>query len=47
MCRYVDNFAHGSSQWEGFPITVDVASEAILLGCKVTSCGLNTDLLPQ
>ena len=20
--RYVDNFAHGSSQWEGFPITV-------------------------
>ena len=45
VCRYVDNFAHGSSQWEGFPITVDVASEAILLGCKVTSCGLNTDLL--
>ena len=43
MCgRYVDNFAHGSSQWEGFPITVDVASEAILLGCKVE---LSTDLL--
>ena len=42
VCRYVDNFAHGSSQWEGFPITVDVASEAILLGCKVE---LNTDLL--
>ena len=52
VCRYVDNFAHGSSQWEGFPITVDVASEAILLGCKVElmgpltclSCDLNTEL---
>ena len=37
---YVENFAHGSEQWEGFPITVDVPYEAISLGCKgITSDG--------
>jgi len=32
--QYVKNYAHGSSQWEGFPIEVDVTSTDILLGCK-------------
>ena len=32
--QYVENFAHGSQQWEGFPIAVDVPYEAILLGCQ-------------
>jgi len=32
--QYVKNYAHGSSQWEGFPIEVDVTSSDILLGCK-------------
>jgi len=35
--NYVENFAHGSEQWEGFPIQVDVPYEAILLGCKGSS----------
>merc|ERR1712038_452881 len=35
--NYVENFAHGSQQWEGFPISVDVPYEAILLGCKGAS----------
>ena len=32
--EYVENFAHGSQQWEGFPIEVDVPYEAIMLGCQ-------------
>merc|ERR1712066_219071 len=32
--QYVKNFAQGSSQWEGFPITVDVPTTEILVGCK-------------
>ena len=32
--QYVKNYAQGSSQWEGFPIEVDVTSTDILLGCK-------------
>jgi len=34
---YVKNFAEGSSQWEGFPIEVDVPKKNILLGCKGSS----------
>ena len=34
--QYVDNYAHGSTQWEGFPIEVDVPKPEILLGCKET-----------
>jgi hypothetical protein len=32
--RYVDNYAKGAEQWEGFPIRVNVPKDAILLGCK-------------
>jgi hypothetical protein len=32
--RYVDNYAKGAEQWEGFPIRVNVPRDAILLGCK-------------
>ncbi len=32
--NYVKNYAQGSDQWEGFPITVDVPYEAIMLGSK-------------
>lgn len=35
--NYVENYAHGSQQWEGFPITVDVPYKQILLGCKGSS----------
>merc|ERR1711939_1176476 len=30
--QYVDGYVHGTQQWEGFPIKVDVPSQAILLG---------------
>jgi len=30
--QYVDNYVHGSSQWEGFPIKVDVPSQSVMLG---------------
>jgi len=32
--QYVKNFAEGSSQWQGFPIKVDVPRPQIMLGCK-------------
>ena len=35
--QYVKNFAEGTSQWEGFPIKVDVPRPDILLGCKGSS----------
>merc|ERR1712212_1031177 len=35
--QYVKNFAEGTSQWEGFPIKVDVPRSQILLGCKGSS----------
>lgn len=35
--QYVKNYAEGSSQWEGFPIQVDVPKPSILLGCKGSS----------
>lgn len=30
--QYVDGYLHGSTQWEGFPIKVDVPSQAVMLG---------------
>lgn len=35
--QYVKNYAHGSDQWEGFPIKVNVPTNAIMLGCKGSS----------
>jgi len=35
--QYVKNYAEGSSQWEGFPIQVDVPRLNILAGCKGSS----------
>jgi len=35
--QYVKNYAEGSSQWEGFPIKVDVPRIQILAGCKGSS----------
>jgi len=35
--QYVKNYAEGSSQWQGFPIHVDVPRPQILLGCKGSS----------
>jgi len=35
--QYVKNYAEGSSQWEGFPIKVDVPKNQILLGSKGSS----------
>ena len=31
---YVNNYAKGTEQWNGFPIQVNVPKNAILLGCK-------------
>ena len=31
---YIKNYATGSSQWQGFPISVDVPKDRILLGAK-------------
>jgi len=41
--QYVDNYAHGSTQWEGFPIEVDVPKPEILLGCK--GSGSSNDIM--
>lgn len=30
--QYVDNYVHGSTKWEGFPIKVDVPSQYVMLG---------------
>lgn len=35
--NYVKNYASGTSQWDGFPIKVDVPKSRILLGCKGSS----------
>jgi len=35
--QYVKNYAEGSSQWEGFPIQVDVPRSNIFAGCKGSS----------
>ena len=41
--NYVENFAHGSEQGVGWPITVDVPYDAIMLGSKgITS---NSDIM--
>ena len=32
--NYVEHYAAGSSQWQGFPITASAPTSAILLGCK-------------
>ena len=32
--NYIKNYAHGASQWEGFPVTVNVPTNKILLGAK-------------
>lgn len=32
--NYVKNYANGAGQWEGFPIKVNVPTDAILLGAK-------------
>jgi len=32
--QYVDNFAYGSTKWEGFPIKVNVPKNRIMLGAK-------------
>ena len=32
---YVENYAHGTQQWEGFPIVVDVPYNSIMVGSKV------------
>ncbi len=39
--NYVDNYAHGTDQWEGFPITVNVADQDIMVGCKGTETADN------
>ncbi len=38
--EYVENYAHGSEQWEGFPITVNVPYNAIMAGSRVGSSKL-------
>ena len=30
--NYVKNYAHGTDQWEGFPIKVEVNTKGIMLG---------------
>ena len=42
---YVENYAHGSNQWEGFPIRVDVPYDSILLGCKGSSAANDIGIL--
>lgn len=46
--NYIDYYARGSEQWAGFPIRVNVARNAIMLGCKgVTSYWAITKLAEE
>jgi len=45
--QYVKNYAEGSSQWEGFPIQVDVPRTQILLGSKGSSGSSTIDTLAK
>jgi len=45
--QYVKNYAEGSSQWEGFPIEVDVPRSRILAGCKGSSSSGTIKTLAQ
>jgi len=45
--QYVKNYAEGSSQWEGFPIKVDVPKTQILLGSKGSSGSGTINTLAQ
>merc|ERR1712032_1775768 len=42
-----DNYAEGSSQWEGFPIKVDVPKTQILLGSKGSAGSSTIDTLAK
>ncbi len=35
--NYVKNYVNGSSQWEGFPVKVNVPAQSVLLGAKGSS----------
>ncbi len=39
---YVEDYAHGTEQWEGFPIVVNVPYNAIMLGAKVMKIYIHT-----
>ena len=45
--NYVKNYAHGSDQWEGFPIKVNAPNSAILLGAKGASSSASIKALAQ
>jgi len=45
--QYVKNFAAGSSQWDGFPIKVDVPKPQILVGSKGSSSASTINQLAQ
>jgi len=45
--QYVKNYAEGSTQWEGFPIKVDVPKTQILLGSKGSSGSSTIDTLAK
>jgi len=42
---YVKNFAEATSQWAGFPITVNVPTSSIQVGCKGSAGGANITTL--
>ena len=45
--QYVDNYVQGSTQWQGFPIHVDVPSTKIMLGAGGQSGAGTIDTLAQ
>lgn len=45
--RYVKNYAQGAEQWEGFPITVNVDTKGIMLGCKGETSSSNIMTLAE
>jgi len=42
---YIKNFAEATSQWAGFPITVNVPRPSIMVGCKGSAGGENITTL--
>lgn len=43
--NYIDNYAHGTDQWEGFPIKVDVTISDVVLGCKGSASAHTIEVL--
>merc|ERR1712226_1721408 len=45
--QYVDNYVHGTTKWEGFPIKVDVPSQKVMVGAGGQASAKTIETLAQ